>query len=90
MQSGAEKVLVIDPSQLFSFVLFGEFFAVDGFPGFQTLGIVLVAPDQVIKTVGRNRDLLYHLVVLLVARGVSLEEIAKELKQRRGDKSERA
>jgi len=35
-------------------------------------------------------DLLYHLVVLLVARGVSLEEIAKELKQRRGDKSERA
>ena len=29
-------------------------------------------------------DLLYHLVVLLVARGVSLEEIAKELKQRRG------
>ena len=29
-------------------------------------------------------DLLYHLVVLLVARGVSLEEIAKELEQRRG------
>lgn len=29
-------------------------------------------------------DLVYHLVVLLVARGVTLEEIAKELKQRRG------
>ena len=28
-------------------------------------------------------DLLYHVVVLLVARGVSLDEIAKELKQRR-------
>jgi phosphoribosyl-AMP cyclohydrolase / phosphoribosyl-ATP pyrophosphohydrolase len=37
-------------------------------------------------------DLLYHLVVLLVARGVGLEEIAKELKQRRrgGGDSERA
>jgi phosphoribosyl-AMP cyclohydrolase / phosphoribosyl-ATP pyrophosphohydrolase len=35
-------------------------------------------------------DLLYHLVVLLVARGVSLEEIAKELKQRRKGHSERA
>jgi len=29
-------------------------------------------------------DLLYHLIVLLVARGVALEEIGKELKQRRG------
>ena len=37
-------------------------------------------------------DLIYHLVVLLVARGVGLEEIAKELKQRRrgGGDSERA
>jgi phosphoribosyl-ATP pyrophosphohydrolase/phosphoribosyl-AMP cyclohydrolase len=35
-------------------------------------------------------DLLYHLVVLLVARGVTLEEISKELKQRRGGHSERA
>ena len=37
-------------------------------------------------------DLLYHLVVLLVARGVSLEQIAEELKQRkmRGGNSERA
>lgn len=49
------------------------------------------------KNEGRERlasevsDLLYHLVVLLVARGVSLEEIAKELKQRgRGRESERA
>ena len=35
-------------------------------------------------------DLLYHLVVLLVASGVTLEEIGKELKQRRGGHSERA
>ena len=37
-------------------------------------------------------DLLYHLVVLLVARGVSLEQIAKELEQRRsgGGNSERS
>ena len=37
-------------------------------------------------------DLLYHLLVLLVARGVSLEEISKELGQRRkaGVTSERA
>lgn len=35
-------------------------------------------------------DLLYHLVVLLVARGVSLEEVTNELKQRRRGRSERA
>ena len=37
-------------------------------------------------------DLLYHLLVLLVARGVSLEEIGKELRRRRqaGGASERA
>jgi len=35
-------------------------------------------------------DLVYHLLVLLVARGVSLEAIAEELKQRRGGASERA
>jgi len=28
-------------------------------------------------------DLLYHLLVLLVARGVSLEEIGEELRRRR-------
>jgi phosphoribosyl-AMP cyclohydrolase / phosphoribosyl-ATP pyrophosphohydrolase len=35
-------------------------------------------------------DLIYHLLVLLVARGVSLESIAAELKQRRGGASERS
>jgi len=29
-------------------------------------------------------DLLYHLIVLLVARGVSLEQIHEELVKRRG------
>ena len=46
-------------------------------------------PERVISEVA---DLMYHLVVLLVARGVSLEEISKELGQRRkgGNASERA
>jgi len=45
--------------------------------------------EQVVSEVS---DLLYHLLVLLVARGVSLEEISKELKKRRpgGGTSERA
>jgi phosphoribosyl-ATP pyrophosphohydrolase/phosphoribosyl-AMP cyclohydrolase len=45
--------------------------------------------EQVVSEVS---DLLYHLLVLLVARGVSLEEIGKELKKRRqaGGTSERA
>jgi phosphoribosyl-ATP pyrophosphohydrolase len=30
-----------------------------------------------------SADLLYHLIVLLVERGVTLDEIARELKQRR-------
>ena len=46
-------------------------------------------PERVISEVA---DLMYHLLVLLVARGVSLEEISKELGQRRkgGNASERA
>ena len=35
------------------------------------------------RLVAEVSDLVYHLVVLLVARGVSLEEISQELKQRR-------
>ena len=35
-------------------------------------------------------DLLYHLIVLLVERGVALEEIAKELKGRRATKGTRS
>ena len=44
------------------------------------------------RVVAEVSDLLYHVLVLLVARGVSLEEIGKELKQRRqaGGGSERA
>lgn len=44
------------------------------------------------RVVSEVSDLMYHLLVLLVVRGVSLEEISKELGQRRkaGNASERA
>ena len=44
------------------------------------------------RVVSEVADLIYHLLVLLVARGVSLEEISQELGQRRkaGNASERA
>ena len=44
------------------------------------------------RVVSEVSDLIYHLLVLLVARGVSLEEISRELGQRRkaGNASERA
>lgn len=44
------------------------------------------------RVVAEVSDLVYHLLVLLVARGVSLEEISRELGQRRkaGNASERA
>jgi phosphoribosyl-AMP cyclohydrolase / phosphoribosyl-ATP pyrophosphohydrolase len=44
------------------------------------------------RLVSEVSDLMYHLLVLLVARGVSLEEISRELGQRRkaGNASERA
>lgn len=44
------------------------------------------------RVVSEVADLMYHLLVLLVARGVSLEEISHELGQRRkaGNASERA
>ena len=44
------------------------------------------------RVVSEVSDLMYHLLVLLVARGVSLEEISRELGQRRkaGNASERA
>ena len=44
------------------------------------------------RLISETSDLMYHLLVLLVARGVSLEEIATELHQRRksGGASERA
>ena len=44
------------------------------------------------RVVSEVSDLMYHLLVLLVARGVTLEEISQELGQRRkaGNASERA
>lgn len=44
------------------------------------------------RVVSEVSDLMYHLLVLLVARGVSLEEISRELGQRRkaGNAGERA
>src|SRR5207302_2291749 len=36
------------------------------------------------RLVSETGDLIYHLLVLLVERGVTLDEISKELKERRG------
>ena len=53
--------------------------------------IIAAKNDERERLASEVSDLLYHLVVLLVARGVSLEEIARELKQRRsGGQRERA
>lgn len=46
--------------------------------------IIAAKNDEPGRLVSEVSDLVYHLLVLLVARGVSLEEIAKELAQRRG------
>ena len=45
--------------------------------------IIAAKNDDDSRLVAEVSDLIYHLLVLLVARGVSLEEIANELKQRR-------
>ena len=45
--------------------------------------IIAAKNDDDGRLVSEVSDLIYHLLVLLVARGVSLEEIAKELGQRR-------
>ncbi len=45
--------------------------------------IIAAKNDDNSRLVAEVSDLIYHLLVLLVARGVSLEEIANELKQRR-------
>lgn len=53
--------------------------------------IIAAKNDDEERLVSETSDLVYHLLVLLVARGVSLEEIAKELgKRRKGSASERA
>jgi phosphoribosyl-ATP pyrophosphohydrolase/phosphoribosyl-AMP cyclohydrolase len=46
--------------------------------------IVAAKNDAIEPLVGEVSDLLYHLIVLLVARGVSLEQIRDELAKRRG------
>lgn len=45
--------------------------------------IIAAKNDDQARLVSEVSDLVYHLLVLLVARGVSLEEIANELEQRR-------
>jgi len=45
--------------------------------------IIAAKNDDRGRLVSEVSDLVYHLLVLLVARGVSLEEIANELEQRR-------
>ncbi len=54
--------------------------------------IIAAKNEDVGRLVSETSDLIYHLIVLLVARGVSLDEIAKELNQRKksGGTSERA
>ena len=45
--------------------------------------IIAAKNDDQARLVSEVSDLVYHLLVLLVARGVSLDEIANELEQRR-------
>ena len=45
--------------------------------------IIAAKNDDDARLVAEVSDLVYHLLVLLVARGVSLDEVAKELGQRR-------
>jgi phosphoribosyl-ATP pyrophosphohydrolase/phosphoribosyl-AMP cyclohydrolase len=52
--------------------------------------IIAAKNDDKEPLVSEVSDLIYHLLVLLVARGVTLEAIAEELKNRRGGPSERA
>ena len=52
--------------------------------------IIAAKNDDNEPLVSEVSDLIYHLLVLLVARGVKLEAIAAELKRRRGGVSERA
>jgi phosphoribosyl-ATP pyrophosphohydrolase/phosphoribosyl-AMP cyclohydrolase len=52
--------------------------------------IIAAKNDDQGRVISETSDLVYHLLVLLVARGVSLEEIANELRQRRRGQSEGA
>ena len=48
----------------------------------------ILAQDPTARVAAETADLLYHLLVLLVARGVSLTDVANELAQRRKGRSE--
>ncbi|MEN3328222.1 MAG: phosphoribosyl-AMP cyclohydrolase / phosphoribosyl-ATP pyrophosphohydrolase [Acidobacteriota bacterium] len=52
--------------------------------------IIAAKNDDDARLTAESADLLYHLIVLLVARGISLTDIAQELAERRKGKSERA
>ena len=51
--------------------------------------IVAAKNPDASRFVSETADLMYHLLVLLVERGVDLEDIARELKQRRTTKKEK-
>ena len=51
--------------------------------------IIAAKNDDDARLTAESADLLYHLIVLWIARGVSLTDIAQELAQRRKDKSEK-
>ena len=50
--------------------------------------IIAAKNDDDARLTAESADLLYHVVVLLVARGISLTDIAQELAQRRKGQSE--
>ena len=50
--------------------------------------IIAAKNDDDVRLTAETADLLYHLIVLLVARGVSLADVAQELAQRRKGGSE--
>jgi phosphoribosyl-AMP cyclohydrolase / phosphoribosyl-ATP pyrophosphohydrolase len=50
--------------------------------------IIAAKNEEQPRLVSEVSDLLYHLLVLLVARGISLEQITQELSQRRTGQSE--
>ncbi len=50
--------------------------------------IIAAKNDDDARVAAETADLLYHLLVLLVARGVSLKDVAQELAQRRKGRGE--
>jgi len=46
--------------------------------------IIAAKNEEAEPLIAEVSDLLYHLIVLLVARGVSLEQVREELSKRRG------